>query len=323
MENLLALQPVAKELAISKLHGHKNPADVLFVLSVGNALGLNAATALMNIYNVNGLPSLKADLKLALAKRHPEYNGCEIDSNAERCIVTMRRKYANGTTESITSTFTMKDAINAKLANKDNWKAYPARMLKARAVSYAVNDLFPDIVFGMLSHEEAVDIEPNGKQDNSVMPAEYEVVTTDAEEVTHVAEIIEEAPAPAPNDMLELKKAISGMLEKLVEGNIDGFADETRRHNSFVNHGIGDTVRDCIDYNALLAYHDHIAAKLRGVDAKPTIAERQGVLIEKLTAMPIMLEELQHWSEIVQNAKRHAQLDEVNAWIAKVEAMND
>ena len=156
MNDLVALQSISKELAQSRLHAHRNPADVLFVILVGESLGLNAATALMNIYNVNGMPTMKADLKLALAKRHPEYAGCEIDSNTERCIVKMKRRKENGTEEAITSTFTIEDAKRAGLfPKKDNWRNYPQRMLNARAISYAVNDLFPDIVFGMLSSEEA------------------------------------------------------------------------------------------------------------------------------------------------------------------------
>ena len=144
MNDLVALQSISKELAQSRLHAHRNPADVLFVISVGESLGLNAATALMNIYNVNGLPTMKADLKLALAKRHPEYAGCEIDANTERCVVKMKRRKENGTEESITSTFTIEDAKRAGLfPKKDNWRMYPQRMLKARAISYAVNDFVP------------------------------------------------------------------------------------------------------------------------------------------------------------------------------------
>lgn len=328
MESLLALQPVAKELALSRLHGHRSPSDVLFVLSVGNALGLNAATALMNIYNVNGMPSLKADLKLALAKRHPEYNGCEIDSNSDRCIVKMSRK-GQHKEESITSTFTIQDAERAGLMKKDNWKNYPARMLKARAVSYAVNDLFPDIVFGLLSHEEAVDMLPEGTVDEkSVIEANYVEVTPEPQPQPVDAVIINPSPqdtqtSPTEQEIIDLKIAISGMLKSMVESNIDGFADETRRHNSFVNHGLGDTVKDCDDYAVLVAYHDHLAAKLRGDNAKPTIKQRQASLIEKLTSMSIMLEELQYWSEIVQTAKRHEQLDGVQDWITKVEAMSE
>ena len=120
-------------------------------------------------------------------------------------------------------------------------------------------------------------------------------------------------------EILEIKKAISGMLTKMVNDNVDGFGDETRRHNSFTKHLNSDTVRDCTDYNALLAYHDHLAAKLRGETANPTIKQRQDALIDRLTAMPIMAEELEEWGDKIRNATRHAALDEVEEWITKYE----
>ncbi len=159
MNDLIVLQNIAKEMVGSKLHQHRNPADVLFVIFAGESLGLNPATALMNIYNVNGMPAMKADLKLALAKKHPEYAGCTIKSDTNQCTVEMKRKLPSGEIETIVSTFTMQDAARAGLLKKDNWQKYPARMLKARAVSYAVNDLFPDVFFGLLSKEEAEEIE--------------------------------------------------------------------------------------------------------------------------------------------------------------------
>jgi hypothetical protein len=35
MNDLVALQSISKELAQSRLHAHRNPADVLFVILVG------------------------------------------------------------------------------------------------------------------------------------------------------------------------------------------------------------------------------------------------------------------------------------------------
>ena len=312
MNDLLVLQPVAKELALSRLHAHRNPADVLFVISVGEHLGLNAATALMNIYNVNGMPTMKADLKLALAKRHPEYAGCEIDANAERCIVKMKRKAENGTEEAITSTFTIEDAKRAGLfPKKDNWRMYPQRMLKARAISYAVNDLFPDIVFGMLSHEEAVDLVTSGNDAQEVPEASAHHDAIDAE--------FESVPDPAPAGESEfdlLMKATQGVMRKLVDGAIDGYDNEIRRHDSVKHHLECDKIAECTDMDKLQKYHDHLAAALRGENAKPTIKERQAELIDRMTKLATG-EELEEWLPKIQSATRHAALDEVEEWLNK------
>ena len=302
MNDLVALQSISKELAQSRLHAHRNPADVLFVILVGESLGLNAATALMNIYNVNGMPTMKADLKLALAKRHPEYAGCEIDANTERCIVKMKRRNENGTEESITSTFTIEDAKRAGLfPKKDNWRMYPQRMLKARAISYAVNDLFPDIVFGMLSSEEAQDID----QHTEKTMAEYKIIESEAEAL----------PGSDTNDeFAELMAATQGVMRNLVDNKIDGFDNEVRRHSSIQKHLGCSMIAECTNFSDLYEYHNHLAAILRGANAKPTIKERQVELIERMTKLATG-EELEEWLPKIQSATRHAALDEVEEWL--------
>ena len=302
MNDLVALQSISKELAQSRLHAHRNPADVLFVILVGESLGLNAATALMNIYNVNGMPTMKADLKLALAKRHPEYAGCEIDANTERCIVKMKRRNENGTEESITSTFTIDDAKRAGLfPKKDNWRMYPQRMLKARAISYAVNDLFPDIVFGMLSSEEAQDIDRHTEK----TMAEYEIIESEAEAI----------PGSDTNDeFAELMAATQGVMRNLVDNKIDGFDNEVRRHSSIQKHLGCSMIAECTNFHDLYEYHNHLAAILRGANAKPTIKERQAELLDRITKLATG-EELEEWWPKIQSATRHAALDEVEEWL--------
>ncbi len=309
MNDLVALQSISKELAQSRLHAHRNPADVLFVILVGESLGLNAATALMNIYNVNGMPAMKADLKLALAKRHPEYAGCEIDANTERCIVKMKRRNENGTEESITSTFTIEDAKRAGLfPKKDNWRMYPQRMLKARAISYAVNDLFPDIAFGMMSSEEAQDID---RHTEKTMATEYEVIESEADAVPEVETV---QPKRTNDEFAEIMAATQGIMRKLVDNKIDGFDNEVRRHSSIQKHlGCG-MIAECTNFHDLYEYHNHLAAILRKEDAKPTIKERQAELIDRMTKFATG-EELEEWLPKIQSATRHAALDEVEAWL--------
>jgi hypothetical protein len=312
MNDLVALQSISRELAQSRLHAHRNPADVLFVILVGESLGLNAATALMNIYNVNGMPSMKADLKLALAKRHPEYAGCEIDANTERCIVKMKRRNENGT-ESITSTFTIEDAKRAGLfPKKDNWRMYPQRMLKARAISYAVNDLFPDIVFGMLSSEEAQDID---RHTEKTMATEYEIIS-EAETTDRPDAETTDQPKQTNDEFAEIMAATQGVMRNLVDNKIDGFDNEVRRHSSIKKHlGCG-MIAECTNYHDLYEYHNHLAAILRGANAKPTIKERQAMLIDRITKFATG-EELEYWLPKIQGATRHAALDEVEEWLDK------
>ena len=73
---------------------------------------------------------------------------------------------------------------------------------------------------------------------------------------------------------------------------------------------------ECTNFHDLYEYHNHLAAILRNENAKPTIKERQAVLIDRMTKLATG-EELEEWLPKIQGATRHAALDEVEAWLDK------
>jgi len=152
-------------------------------------------------------------------------------------------------------------------------------------------------------------------QDMAEHYSELISVSTMPEEIANIESKL--MALPDKPDAVQLKKECAAILQKLIDAKIDGFDTETRRHNSFQKHLATDKLNDCTDAEKLTAYKAYLEDKL---NSKPTIKQRQDALIDKLTAMPIMIEELQHWTEITQSATRHAALDEVQAWIDKVEA---
>lgn len=65
-------------------------------------------------------------------------------------------KQLDGTYETLTteSEFKLSDAIQAGLANKDNWKNFPQRMLDARAFSIGAKEIASDILLGIYTISE-------------------------------------------------------------------------------------------------------------------------------------------------------------------------
>jgi len=55
---------------------------------------------------------------------------------------------------------------------------------------------------------------------------------------------------------------------------------------------------------------------LRGANAKPTIKERQAMLIDRMTKFATG-EELEYWLPKIHGATRHSALDEVEEWLDK------
>lgn len=132
-----------------------NPGNILVAVQWGMELGLQPMQAMQNIAVINGRPSLWGDAVLALVKASPacEYVVEEVGDTKAVCRVKRR-----GEPEQIRE-FSMADAEKAGLKGKQGpWTQYPKRMMQMRARSWAVRDVFPDVLRGMPIAEELQDI---------------------------------------------------------------------------------------------------------------------------------------------------------------------
>ena len=185
MSNEVALMPqsfgakleMAKTLARSGLlpQGLNTPEKVCVALQWGHELGLSPMVAVNNVAVINGKPTLSADIMAAVVKRSPEYGGIkwtELSEQKAECVIT--RILPNGEKESITSSFTIQDAMKAGLATKDVWRKYPKRMLKHRCLSYGLKDMFPDLLAGLYTPEEMESV--SEEQQEQPTTEEYENV---------------------------------------------------------------------------------------------------------------------------------------------------
>jgi hypothetical protein len=153
------------------------PANVLVALQWGREVGLGPLQALQNIAVINGRPSIWGDSAMALVRAHPDCASIQegVDGEGEArhgwCEVTRRGEQPQR------RTFSIADAKRAGLWGKSGpWTQYPDRMLQMRARGFAIRDVFPDALRGVLTREEAEDMPP---------------------EPRHV-ENLADAPAPAP-----------------------------------------------------------------------------------------------------------------------------
>lgn len=144
-------------LVPSALRG--KPHDVLLVLMTGRDLGIAPTAALRKCYVVDGQVTIAPMLKSALVKMKGA--GCvrpAQDNDAEHATAIA---YDPAGKEIARYTVTWDDVkditINSsgkKLVAKDNWKNYPARMLWHRASGYIIDDIWPEISFGLYSPDE-------------------------------------------------------------------------------------------------------------------------------------------------------------------------
>lgn len=130
------------------------PGNVLAALQMGAELGLAPMQALQNISVINGRPSVWGDAALAIVRNSPHFESMNETDDGTTATCVMKRKGH----PAITRQFSMDDARRAGLlAKKGPWQEYPARMRQMRARSWALRDLFPDVLRGLITREEAQD----------------------------------------------------------------------------------------------------------------------------------------------------------------------
>jgi len=133
-----------------------NPGNILVAVQWGMELGLQPMQAMQNIAVINGRPSLWGDSVIALVKASSacEYVIEEVGDDSATCRVKRR-----GEPEQERS-FSTADAKAAGLLGKQGpWTQYRKRMMQMRARSWALRDVFPDVLRGMPIAEEVMDME--------------------------------------------------------------------------------------------------------------------------------------------------------------------
>ncbi len=161
-ENVGDLWLISQRIAESGLapKGMEKPETIFVALEMGMELGLPMMAALRNIAVINGRAAVWGDAALALVQNsglvedYDEYVEGEGDQMAG--VVTSKRR---GRSRPQTTRFSVADAKRAGLWGKQGpWSQYAPRMLKLRARGFNLRDQFPEVLQGLYTAEEAMDI---------------------------------------------------------------------------------------------------------------------------------------------------------------------
>lgn len=215
--------------------------EVFLVIQVGLELGLSPMQALKGMFCVNNRVSIYGDLAVALVLRSGQCEAFDED-NAQvalkqgfgRCRVKRKGSvpcrvdpakpeikcidaHAQRSRQCcLEHRFSIEEAKAAKLWAKDGpWTSYPGRMLQMRPRSWAIRDLFADVLLGMGIFEEDRDIPVQAPLTTAVMeetlkkPARKSEAAAQPTEPAKEPLVVEDkdpAPAqtaPAPIDATE------------------------------------------------------------------------------------------------------------------------
>ena len=191
---------MAKSQLVPKAFQGK-PEDVLIVLQLAAEVGLPPMQALQSTAVINGRPALWGDTVLALVMTsrhyadHDEYyevdnqrrDGLTAEDLQKPTTAAVCLFVRKGKDTPVTRKFTVAQARRAGLlgtkegAGKEGpWQHYPDRMLAMRARAYAARDAFPDVLRGIQTAEEVIDVPPDPKA------------------ATPILRRVSETPTPAP-----------------------------------------------------------------------------------------------------------------------------
>lgn len=181
---------------------------IVAALLAGRELGIPPMVSLRNVHVIDGRVGLDAALQLALCTR-AGVTSKWIESTAQRAVLRMTR-HGHEPHEQV---YTIEDAKEAGLLGKDNWRRHPKAMLRARCASAAIKAYAADVVTGVYTPDEIMEIAegeaPRGSRINHPV----------AEQVVHnglvSADVMAEAKAREAAHVAETKPIVDGWYEQL------------------------------------------------------------------------------------------------------------
>ena len=185
------MEKMATVIAQWGLFGVKNPTQALALMLLSQAEGLHPATAARDYHVIQGRPTLKADTMLA--RFQAAGGSVEWHDYTDKIV---RATFSHPRGGKVTVAWTLETAKEAELAGKDMWKKFPRAMLRARVISEGIRTVFPGVLAGMYTPEEAKDM-----------------LDLQGEAETSGPNLIEAPPPVAPQDFDAEIEAIKNKVE--------------------------------------------------------------------------------------------------------------
>ena len=155
--------------------GVDSPEKLAVIILAGLEVGLSPTQAIGSIMISNGRPTIYGDGALALVRASGQLESIAESVEGQgmqrigKCVICRRGEQPR------TFTFSLEDAKRAGLLDRARgsspWATYPDRMLIMRARGFALRDVFPDVLRGLITAEEAEDYQASVSAVASGQPA--------------------------------------------------------------------------------------------------------------------------------------------------------
>ncbi len=186
------------------------PSDIIVAIQFGSELGFKPLQSLHNICVINGKPSIYGDGMLAACKASPDFEYIkEYFENTPEGLTACCEIKKRGEPRHLVM-FSEFDADMAGLLDKAGpWKTNKKRMLQMRARGFGLRDVFPHVLRGFISAEEAQDYPTKNEEktigERKIAPVEARNMTatiTQHSGVTYTPTVISITPIPNSNPII-------------------------------------------------------------------------------------------------------------------------
>jgi hypothetical protein len=156
-------QRIAKVLSSSDLvptQYKNNVANTLVALEIANRMGSSVLMVMQNLHIIHGRPSWGSSFIIASLNSCGRFTTLRFVSDANKCKAVTTDKATGEVLEGPTVSLEMAKAEGWLDKAGSKWKTMPELMLKYRAAAFFGRLYAPEVLMGMQTSEEVIDITP-------------------------------------------------------------------------------------------------------------------------------------------------------------------
>jgi len=192
----------------------KSEAQAIVKIQAGKELGIEPFASIQGVNIVLGKPVMSANLQAGLIKKSGRYNYKVLEHNEQVCKLEFYEKWGDTWQLIGNSEYSTKEATQAGLTHKDNWKKHPKNMLFARAMSNGAKWYCADVfITGTYNESDEFEIAPVVQVDNTGLDAIKAKVQEQSKPVIIEAEVVEPKPALSEEEMADWEMLLANAVD--------------------------------------------------------------------------------------------------------------
>ena len=192
----------------------KSEAQAIVKIQAGKELGIEPFASIQGVNIVLGKPVMSANLQAGLIKKSGRYNYKVLEHNEQVCRLEFYEKWGDTWQLIGNSEYSTKEATQAGLTHKDNWKKHPKNMLFARAMSNGAKWYCADVfITGTYNESDEFETAPVVQVDNTGLDAIKANVQEQSKPVIIEAEVVEPKPALSEEEMADWEMLLANAVD--------------------------------------------------------------------------------------------------------------